>query len=223
MIDWRAFNGSANLYFLRHGESAGNIARVAQGRADFPLTDQGRDQASQAGTWFAGRELDLVLSSPLLRASETAEIVARQVGIGPVQLREELIEIDIGPISGLNWDEASVRHPEIMRQFHIHSWDGVPGAEHSNELFQRALSVWRLLLDLAADGATNILAVTHSGLLQWIIKASLNHQDWLPLFPMRNCSVFHFVLNNRVLPPDALVDRETPAYYYQWERIDYQV
>jgi broad specificity phosphatase PhoE len=223
MIDWKAFSGRANLYFLRHGESAGNIARVAQGRADFPLSDLGREQARQAGRWFADCELDLILTSPLLRASETAEIIAREAGIGTVQEREELIEIDIGPISGLRWDEATARHPEIMRQFHMHSWDGVPGAEHSDVLFHRAEAIWRLLLDLAADGAPNILAVTHSGLLQWIIKASLDHQEWLPLFPMRNCGVFHFLLNNRTFSPDPMADRETPSYYYQWKLIDYQV
>lgn len=223
MIDWKQYTGRANLYFLRHGESAGNIARIAQGRADFPLTDQGRDQAARAGRWFAERHVDLILSSPLLRASETAEIIARKARVSPVHEREELIEIDIGLISGLNWEEAAARHPEVMRQFHIHSWDGVPGAESSNVLYQRALAVWELILNHVANGTQNILAVTHSGLLQWIVKASLGDRNWLPLFPMRNCSVFHFVLNNRILPPDDLVDRETPAYYYQWKRFDYQV
>lgn len=220
MIDLEKYSGKGNFFFLRHGESAGNVAHVAQGRADFPLTEKGKKQAARAGRWFEEKEIDLILSSPLLRASETAEIVARETGIGRVQIREELIEIEIGLFSGLNWDEAAARYPQVKRQFGMHNWDGVPGAEKADEIYGRAEKVWELVLQ---NGAKNILAVTHSGLLQWIIKVTLGHKSWLPLFPMRNCSVFQFVLNNRIVPPDKLVDIETPAYYYRWELLDFQV
>ena len=61
MIDFREFRGQGNIYFLRHGESEGNVAGIAQGLADFPLSARGRVQAAAAGPWFQGRRLDLIL------------------------------------------------------------------------------------------------------------------------------------------------------------------
>jgi broad specificity phosphatase PhoE len=223
MIDLRLYTGKANFYFMRHGESAGNVARIPQGRADFPLSSKGREQAVAAARWFADQEVDLVLSSPLLRASETAEIIAREAELGPIQVREELNEVDIGPFSGLTWDEAGARYPQIKRQFLTHSWDGVPGAESSDVLYGRAEQVWQMVLGQLEKGARNILSVTHSGLIQWIIKTTLGNRTWLPLFPMGNCSVYLLILNNRAIPPDAAVDQETPAYYSAWKYIELDV
>ena len=221
MVDFTQLIGRGNFYFLRHGESAGNAAHIAQGQADFPLTEKGKMQAVQVGRWLADKDIHLILSSPLLRASETAEIIAQEIGIA-VHIREELIEVDIGPFSGLTWTESAARYPEMQRQFYMRSWDGVPGAEKSDALYGRAEAVWKLVLDFFQDGQQNILIVTHSGLLQWIIKVTLGSKTWLPLFRMRNCSNYHFILHNRLVPPDAAVNEETPAYHYLWDIVNLQ-
>lgn len=216
MDDLKTYFGKAKLYFLRHGESAGNVARIPQGRADFPLSPKGREQAVAAARWFADQELDLVLSSPLQRASETAEIIAREAGLRPIHVRDELNEVDIGPFTGITWDEAGALYPAMKRRFHTHSWDGVTGAESSGTLYGRAEAVWQMILRELENGAHNILSVTHSGLIQWIIKTTMGNRTWLPLFHMTNCSGYLLTLNNRIIPPDATTDEETPSYHATW-------
>ncbi len=223
MIDLKPYIGKAKFYFLRHGESVGNVARVPQGRADLPLSSKGRRQSRVAASWFADREIDLILSSPLLRACETAEIIAREANLGPVQVWEELNEVDIGPFSGLAWDEIGERYPEMKRRFLAHSLDGVEGAETSEELYKRAEQAWHLVLDQLEHGARNILSVTHSGLIQWLIKTTLGNRTWLPLFPMENCSVYVLSLDNRTIPADAAGEQETQSYYAAWKYIDLAV
>lgn len=75
-------SGLHYLTFLRHGESVGNRDRIRQGRAEFPLTDLGRSQAEALlRRWRRlDRTFDLIISSPLERATETAEILAEGLG-----------------------------------------------------------------------------------------------------------------------------------------------
>ncbi len=86
-------NWPARFWLVRHGQSQGNVARDAADEAgaheidielrdvDVPLSDLGREQAAATGRWFAARERDerpeLILSSPYVRAKQTAEIICR--------------------------------------------------------------------------------------------------------------------------------------------------
>ncbi len=67
-----------NITLLRHGESVGNAEGYFQGQSDFPLTERGRAQArSLAARWKREKkEFDYIIASPLVRAHETAEIIA---------------------------------------------------------------------------------------------------------------------------------------------------
>ena len=86
---------------VRHGETAWNRASRLQGRADIPLNDTGRAQAlataealAESGPW------DLVVSSTLGRARETARIIAHRLGTGAVVEVPALVERDYGPSEG---------------------------------------------------------------------------------------------------------------------------
>ena len=77
------------LLLLRHGESEGNRAGVVQGGLDhYALTPLGREQAGAAARRLAGLEIDVLYSSTLRRARETAEIVAAQTGHEVVELHD---------------------------------------------------------------------------------------------------------------------------------------
>ncbi len=190
MVDFRALEGTADFYFLRHGESEGNRERVMQGRRDSLLTETGREQAREAGQWFAGRHVDCVLTSPLARARDTAELVAAAAGFPRPESNDDLTEIDTGTFTGLTMAQARARHPEAWRTFQLLSWEGVPDAERIGELYARAMRLWATLLDRRRAGASAVLCVTHSGTLQWIIKATVGHRQWMPLFSAsENCCV----------------------------------
>lgn len=72
------------LYLLRHGQTEFNVKKLVQGRCDSPLTDLGRKQAGMAAAWLKSHDVvpDKVVSSPLGRAMDTAQLVACEL-LGP--------------------------------------------------------------------------------------------------------------------------------------------
>jgi broad specificity phosphatase PhoE len=196
-VDLRAIPGAAELYFVRHGESEGNRDGIIQGRNPSQLTDEGRNQAREAGAWFSGKTLDLILTSPLARALETAHIIAAETGVTVVRPDADLTEIDTGIFSGLTFAQAERMHPEAWQVFQGESWEGVPQAERIAELLERAGKIWGLLALLVGQGQRRVLCVTHSGFLQWIVRSTLGSRSWMPLFSSSgNCCVSHLRVAN---------------------------
>lgn len=198
MVDLRSFHGAGDLYFIRHGQSEGNRDNIVQGRIPSRLTADGRHQAEAAGAWFKDKGLELILTSPLTRAEETARIVATVTGGAvAVEVAEELMEVDTGIFSGLNFAQAQERHPEVWRDFQRLSWEGVPEAEKVDELVARAETMWSRLISLSAQGKHTVLCVSHGGFLQWIIRSTLGGRSWMPLFGSAgNCCVSHLRVSN---------------------------
>ena len=202
-----------NIFFMRHGESEGNRLGILQGHEDPPLTDDGQAQATRAGEWFQNRGVERVFCSPLSRAHHTARIVSEKAELPVPEVLPDLIELDIGKFSGLTRQEIERKYPLEWRSFRLQSWDGVDGAESSDKLYRRACRVWTRILKEAEEGADGILCVSHGGLLQWIIRASMAgpDQSWLPLYPASNCGIFHFFL------APALPDE---GFYAQWKHLN---
>jgi broad specificity phosphatase PhoE len=197
VIDFRELPGRADFWFMRHAESEGNRDGQMQGRQHSRLTEIGRAQARDAGRWLDGRGVTRVLASPLERAAETAALVAAEAGLGAPEPLALLEEIDIGLFTGLTWEQAAARHPAEHAAFQRSSWDAVPGAETAGQLYERAMALWRVLLARAAGGERSTLCVTHSGFLSWIIKTTVGHRAWMPLFSASgNCCVSHLRVDN---------------------------
>ena len=88
-----------NMLVVRHGQSTWNEQKRWQGQADPPLSEFGREQAGAAAKSIGN--VDVIVSSPQMRASETASIISSIIGVGPVQLLEDLRERSAGIWSGL--------------------------------------------------------------------------------------------------------------------------
>ena len=100
---------TTELLIIRHGQSTWNEEHRWQGQADPPLSDHGRNQA-----WTAAQaigQVDVIVSSPQIRAAETAAIIGEQIGVGPVQLVDGLRERGAGQWSGLTRDEIEATWP----------------------------------------------------------------------------------------------------------------
>jgi broad specificity phosphatase PhoE len=152
--------------FLRHGESIGNAEARWQGQSDYALTEKGRLQAQAlAKRWRAeGVKFDLILSSPLVRARETAEIVAAAVGAG-VELDPILMERHIGEMEGLTADEVRKR-PQPP---YVTPYDSIGGeGEGDWALFLRAGQALHGLLQRSPG---SYLIVSHGGLLNQLMNA----------------------------------------------------
>lgn len=89
------------IYLVRHGETEWNAAGRFQGREDVPLNDNGIIQAGALAAGFLGKDVRLIVSSPLIRARQTAQIISELFPGAEFHLDEGLIERDLGSLSGL--------------------------------------------------------------------------------------------------------------------------
>ena len=160
---------SYDFVFLRHGESVGNAEERFQGQAEFPLTEVGRGQAlAMAERWQSERiKFDLVLTSPLSRARETADIVAARLNV-PVEPSSIWMERNAGEISGLTREEASKLYPEpeFTTPYDAFGENG----EGDWELYLRA---GKAVHELIKRPAGKYLIVTHGGLLNKVMYVIL--------------------------------------------------
>ncbi len=97
------------LLLVRHGQSTWNEQGRWQGQADPPLSEFGEQQAAAAAMKVG--QVDLVMSSPQLRAFGTASIISESIGIGPVVTHDDLRERSVGPWSGLTHQEIHDQYP----------------------------------------------------------------------------------------------------------------
>jgi broad specificity phosphatase PhoE len=137
------------LYYIRHGQSVWNVQGRMAGVSETPLTDHGRAQAKKAGQHAKakGMHFDLIVSSPLSRAFETAQLVAKEVGypVDKIIKNDLLIEQDFGVGEGADWMPREKRN-----------WKGMESNDHVKVRAQQALD-W--LESLQAD---SVLVVSHS-------------------------------------------------------------
>jgi broad specificity phosphatase PhoE len=174
--DVTARRGRYYITLLRHGESTGNAGGYLQGQADFPLSDTGREQTSAlAARWLSERiTFDRIISSPLRRGRETAEIIAEKLATAqdskeiPVELDPVWMERDWGLISGLHRSEAEERYP---RPEFIPTYQpiGVTG-ESQWALYLRAGRGIQALMDKPPG---RYLVVSHGGILSVTMYAIL--------------------------------------------------
>jgi probable phosphoglycerate mutase len=147
------------ILLARHGETDWNSERRWQGHADRPLNDVGREQARELAETLADSAIDVVYSSDLARAHETALIVADRLGLR-VGVDPGLREVDVGDWSGRLLTEIEEVDPagfQRWRQGHK-AWNG---GESYEEMGERVVAA---VLRLAArhPGQT-VLVVTHGG------------------------------------------------------------
>jgi broad specificity phosphatase PhoE len=157
------------LLLIRHGESAGNVARIVQGWRDEPLTERGRAQAEAAATRVAGHEprVAAVYSSTLARARDTAAPLAAALGLS-LDERAELREYGYGEVEGLRWEQVEERFGLTLGQ-----WGGgtVPGEEGPDAFGER---VGRCIDELLDRHEHEVAAVvTHGGVITRVVARVL--------------------------------------------------
>jgi len=109
-------SGSASVYLARHGQTAYNLEGRFQGQLPVPLDATGRAQAVDLAERAAAHGFRALWCSPLLRARETADVVARRIGLQP---REDarLMETDAGDWTDLSFAEVMAEAPEQFAAF----------------------------------------------------------------------------------------------------------
>ncbi|MFV5961095.1 histidine phosphatase family protein [Bacillus sp. AK25] len=98
------------ICLVRHGETDWNAAKRIQGRTDIPLNDTGKWQAKQTGLYLKDAHWDVVISSPLSRAKETAHLILQHVH-APLVIMDDFIERDFGDAEGMSFEERQKLFP----------------------------------------------------------------------------------------------------------------
>lgn len=166
------------LYFIRHGESVLNFEDCHTGQLDVALTEKGRAQAAAAGKAVleSGLSFDQVISSPLERARETAEIIARTIGYAEGAIIDEplVIERYCGSLEGKKKSETGPLTDEVIAKC---------GAETDDQLRERA----RQFLEKISGQSGHVLVVSHNGFgqrLRSVIEGTDPSAVWqLPKIP----------------------------------------
>lgn len=175
------------LYLLRHGQTEFNVKKLVQGRCDSPLTGLGRQQARVAAAWLKAHNVvhDKVVSSPLGRAMDTAQLVATEL-LGPdaaVEPCEGIIERCYG-----TFEEGP--HDALPTDVWDPGEDLVPfGGEGSRALQERMVDT--LTNIMGADGIETLLAVSHGSASRQFIKAAAPEGFELPT-KLPNCAIMIF-------------------------------
>lgn len=169
MIDNNKQRNEFEIVFLRHGLSTANQNGLVQGQRDYPLAPEGQRQARLlANTWAnEGRHFDLVISSPLARARNTAEIIAGALGL-EVVFDEVWVERHQGAAQGHTYEEAQRLKPD---DHHASPYDPhYQSGESDWDLYVRAARGIRALLERPPG---SLLVVSHGAILNAALRAIL--------------------------------------------------
>ncbi len=159
------------LFLVRHGQTDWNLAQRFQGQSNIPLNETGRQQAMALADRLAGERFDIIYSSGLQRAHETANIIAR--GKIEVQTDARLREVDFGDWQGLTYNAIKESHPEALRAWENDAYrNAPPNGETLGELTMRVQSMLNHLLENCQG--RNVLLVAHGGMLQSLVCLALN-------------------------------------------------
>lgn len=165
-----------NIYFARHGQSEANVLRVISNRGlVHPLTELGRAQAAALAESLHGRPIVRIYTSPLLRARQTAEIVASALGV-PVEEADALREPDCGEAEGRDDAEAWALNAGCWTAWRAGQHDHrVPGGESLLDIRARFVPFVERLA--AAPQSGDLLLIGHGMLYHTLLPLVLTNVD----------------------------------------------
>lgn len=179
------------IFAIRHGETEWNSLGRYQGQTDIPLNDKGRQQAQQTAAALAGQRFDVIYSSDLSRAAQTAQALADAQGL-PLEMLAALREQHFGIFQGHTAAELAQRWPEAhCRWIRREPEFGPEGGETRVAFNQRCLAEIEALA-LRHPGQ-RIAVVCHGGVLDCLYRAAVGPsldapRTWL----IKNAAVNHF-------------------------------
>lgn len=174
---------------VRHGETEWNVAMRLQGNQDSPLTANGRLQIEKVATSLKSRSFDLLLSSDLGRAIETAKVINIYHQLEITRMKE-FRERSFGVMEGLNLQQIKERYPDVHGGYTTRSVEfQVPEGESLVQFSKRVIDGLKVLVK-QYEGK-RILLIAHGGVLDCLFRMILA----LPLGTSRSFSVYNAAIN----------------------------
>lgn len=170
-----------HIGFIRHGITDWNIEKRVQGHTDIPLNETGRMQALALAERLRDENWDLIYSSDLSRAKETAEIIAEVLGLS-VKTDNRLREMACGEIEGTTLEERLSKWGSHWKALSL-------GIESKESIVSRGLSFATYVLDTYKD--SKVLVVSHGALIRLTLKHLIPHVETKG--PLHNTSITKLV------------------------------
>lgn len=155
------------LIMTRHGETEENLECILQGHLPGHLTEKGREQAICLAKRLRDERIDVIYSSDLARAADTAREIARFHRGAPLMLVKELRERNLGELQGKRYDEAGWDGEEMKERFFMKIEGQHDGVETWEEMRQRSEDFIHGLIKKHKDDS--VLVVAHAGINNAIV------------------------------------------------------
>lgn len=190
---------NTTILLIRHGETAWNAVRRLQGHIDIPLNAEGERQAGALGRALAAESVDVIVSSDLRRARQTAQAVADQYDGATVQTDANLRERCYGVFEGMLYTEVEQQYPAEFALWQARDIDAVmpPGervAESFRQFYARAISAigeWA-----ERHPGKTVAIVAHGGVLECAYREAVGMQLDSPRdFQVKNASINRFTFS----------------------------
>jgi broad specificity phosphatase PhoE len=189
----------AKLILARHGETEWNVEKVFRGRADVNLNEVGIKQAELLGKHLCNWELEAIYSSPVKRALDTANIVARYMEVA-VCIAEGLTDFDFGEWQSLSEQEVKRLYPAILNDWQSSPHKvRMPGGENLDDVKKRTAEV---VDEVLSRHHGNVLLVSHRVVLKVLICSLLgldNSHFWNISQDVCGLTIFDYVDGRFVL------------------------
>lgn len=150
------------IYLVRHGETDWNVQGIIQGQTDVPLNDIGKHQALQCGEYLSKKDFDMIISSPLKRAKESAEIINGILNL-PIIYNENLKERYFGIAEGNSKNNLIKRYPNQV----------YPGQESRLALNKRVMMELNKIIENHPN--KRIIIVAHGAVINSMLSSITNH------------------------------------------------
>jgi broad specificity phosphatase PhoE len=187
------------LILARHGETMWNVEKIYRGRADVNLDEVGIKQAELLGKYLSNWRLEAICSSPLKRALDTANTVARYQRVG-VHVAAGLIDFDYGEWQSLTEEEAKRVYPTLHNEWlnNPHKVK-MPGGESLEDVRKRASEV---VNDVLSKHHGSVVLVSHRVVIKVLICSLLgldNSHFWNINQDVGGITIFDYVDGRFVL------------------------
>lgn len=175
------------LYVTRHGETEFNVLHKISGTTDVELTDKGKEQAAKLAELLADKNIDLIISSPMKRAQDTARAIAQKCNVD-ILIDERLKEQDYGIYEGM--DPKTSEFQSDRRHFALRC----PQGESKLQLAARAYALLDDIKDKYSD--KTVLLVCHGGTCRVIHTYfhDMTNEEFFG-FKMDNCGIQEYDLS----------------------------
>jgi broad specificity phosphatase PhoE len=187
------------LILTRHGETVWNVEKIYRGRTDVNLDEVGIKQAELLGKHLSTWELEAIYSSPLKRALDTANIVARYQKIG-VHVAKGLIDFNYGEWQSLPEQEVQRLYPTLHNEWHNNPHKvKMPGGENLEDVRRRAIEV---VNDVLSKYQGSVVLVSHRVVIKVLICSLLgldNSHFWNINQDVGGITIFNYVDGRFVL------------------------